>query len=167
MASKPTKKRGDFKSAAEFKRWQNRSKASKKAWKTRKDSAIRVKIVEAAGAPIRGLKVEIPEGLTYKQLEAMLRESERRRLGVEAQLAAEILTRDFVDSEDVERLHKDMTIALMPSRLRHMGAVTDEMEKMLKKARHKGERALRKQAKEYASFFNVPLREVYTLFFSP
>ncbi len=163
VSSKPSKKRSDFKSAAEYKRWRNRSIASKKVWRERKQSALRSKIEAVdTSTPIRGL-----DGLTVKQLEAKLAESERRRMGVEAQLAAEILTRGFVDSEDVEKLHKDMTIALMPSRLRHMGAVTDEMEKMLKKAHKKGERALRKQAKEYASFFAVPLREVYTLFFSP
>lgn len=175
MAKKTvSKKRSDFTSAAEYRRWKNRSNASKKAWRERKSSALRVKIDEARQPrPIRGLKPSaiptpiIPDGLTVKQLEKLLQESERRRIAAEAQLAAEILTRDFVDSEELAKLRRNMAIALEPSRLRHLGVVTDEMERMLEKAGKKGKRALRKQAKEYAEYFDVPIREVYTLFFSP
>jgi hypothetical protein len=156
-----SKKRSDFASAAEYKRYKTRSNAQKKRWadiKAKELQAYKVTLVNMHPS-IRGLMTQL-EPLS-------LEESERVILALKAQLAAEQLTRGFVDSNEIEKLHKDMTIALMPSRLRHLGSVTDEMEKMLKRAHRKGERALRKQAKEYAAYFDVPLREVYTLFFSP
>lgn len=159
-----SKKRSDFATAKEFQTWRNRSRAAKKVWRERKTTVLRTKI-EQANAPIRGLKRKlkippIPEGLTVEELKWRLIEAETR-------LAMEILTRGFVDTYEIEMLRQNMAIAVMPSRLRHLGTVTDEMEKMLKRAARKGKRALRKQAKEYAEYFDVPLREVYTLFFSP
>lgn len=159
-AKKKAKKRSDFATQAEYRRWKQRSDAAKRGAKTK----LRKRIEDANGfrSPIiRGLQIEpIPDNLTMEQLRWRLLETQAR-------LAMEVLTRGFVDSQDIERLHKDMTLALMPSRLRHMGALTDEMEKALKRAARKGKRALRKQAKEYAMYFDVPLREVYTLFMSP
>ncbi len=85
-----------------------------------------------------------------------------------AELYGEILTRGFVHSSEPEMLRKDnLAIAMQPSRLRHMGEVTEYMLKQMQKAAKKGVRALRKQVNEYAAYFEVPLREVYTLFYSP
>ncbi len=166
MASKKktSKKRSDFATLAQFKKWKKRSDASKAGWAGRTKEGIKARIA-GAEAPIRGLgkpkvKHSDTKGLSLEQLE-------QRLANVEATLAMEIHTRGWVDSNEIEKLHKDMTVALMPSRLRHLGPLTDAMERMLKKAFKKGKRALRKQAREYAEFFDVPLREVYTLFFSP
>jgi hypothetical protein len=176
MASKKrktSKKRSDFPTLKAYKAWKKRSDASKEGWRGRTKKAIAKQInAGEAGlanmASIRGLDgrpLAIPKrvktkGLSLAQLEEKLRE-------VETLLVGEILTRGWVDSQDVENLHKDMTVALMPSRLRHLGPLTEAMQRMLNKAFKKGKRALRKQAREYAEFFDVPLREVYTLFFSP
>ncbi len=167
MASKKktSKKRSDFKTLAEYKKWKKRSDASKAGWRSRTKEGIKERLASAESTPIRGLgkpkvKHTDTKGMTLEELEWRLKV-------VEATLAMEIHTRGWVDSNEIEKLHKDMTIALMPSRLRHMGPVTDAMERELKKASKKGRRALRKQAREYAEFFDVPLREVYTLFFSP
>jgi hypothetical protein len=168
MASKKkktSKKRSDFATLAEYRKWKKRSDASKAGWRGRTKEGIRERLTNAESVPIRGLgkpkvKYTNTKGMTLEQLE-------HRLAVVEATLAMEVHTRGWVHSQEAEDLHKDMTIALMPSRLRHLGPLTDAMERMLKKAFKKGKRALRKQAREYAEFFDVPLREVYTLFFSP
>lgn len=168
MASKKkkaSKKRSDFASAEAYRQWKKRSDASKAGWRDRTKAGIKERLANAESSPIHGLgkpkvKHTDTKGMSLEELEYRLKV-------VEATLAMEIHTRGWVDSNEIENLHKDMTIALMPSRLRHLGPLTDAMERMLKKAFKKGKRALRKQAREYAEFFDVPLREVYTLFFSP
>lgn len=165
MAKKKiSKKRSDFATAKAYQTYKKRSAASKLAWKVRKQTQMMQRIDRANTAPIHGLKrpklPPVPAGLTPEELHW-------RMVEAEARLAMEILTRGFVDDMELSKLRKNMAIALEPSRLRHLGAVTDEMEKMLKRASRKGKRALRKQAKQYAEYFDVSLREVYTLFFSP
>ena len=154
---KSSKKRSDFATKAQYDRYKKRSAAARKGWKTK----IRNRI-EATHQfrPSNPRITDIPENLTVEELRWRLLEAQ-------SLLAMEVLTRGFVDALEVEKLHKNMTIAVMPSRLRHMGALTDVMEKELKKANRKGEVALKKKAREYAEWFDVPLREVYTLFISP
>lgn len=160
MSKKTSKKRQDFTTTKQYKEYLKRSRASKEVWKKRKGSEKRVKayILANTPLPIRGLvkKPKKSKG-DYKVLAEFYKSLSE----------AEAATRGFVDDKDVAFLHKDMSIALMPSRLRHMGIVTEAMEKQLKLAGNKGERALKKQVKEYANYFGVSLREVYTLFFSP
>jgi len=164
MASKkrPTKKRSDFASKAAYDRYKKRSAAAKKAHKAKVEriaAAKRYVQTNVPKAPIRGLE---------ESDKHFIKRQEQHFQALMNYIEAERVTQDFVDYHDIAMLRKDnFAIAMQPSRLRHLGAVTDEMEKMLERAAQKGKRALRKQAKEYAEFFNVPLREVYTLFFSP
>lgn len=58
-------------------------------------------------------------------------------------------------------------IALQPSRLRHLGRETDKLLTMLRKAARQGEDALDLVATEIAEAYDVPIREVYTLWYSP
>jgi hypothetical protein len=160
VAKKVTLKRSDFETAADYRRWHVRSMASRKSWKERKMRDLR----------LQAEKLNPRIGTSRKTKAELIAIIEKQRLALverDAKAAMELLTQGWVDSEDIERLRKNMAIAVMPSRLRHLGTVTDEMEKMLKRASKKGERALRKLAKQYAAYFDVPLREVYTLFFSP
>lgn len=162
---KASKKRSDFGTLAEYQKWKKRSDASKAGWRERTKEGIKKRLANAESGPIHGLGKPKVKHTDTKGMS--LDELEQRLKVVEATLAMEIATRGWVDSNEIEKLHQDMTIALMPSRLRHLGPLTDAMLRMLKKASKKGKRALRKQAREYAEFFDVPLREVYTLFFSP
>ena len=164
MASKkkPRRKRSEFKTK---KAWEAYKKRSASATKAHKDKVARIAAakryveVNVPKPPIRGLKE------TDKQF--IKRQNEHFQ-ALMNYIAAERETQDFVDYHDLTMLRRDnFAIAMQPSRLRHLGVVTDEMLAMLRRAEQKGQRALRKQAREYAHFFEVPLREVYTLFFSP
>ncbi len=64
-----------------------------------------------------------------------------------------------------ERLHRDMTLALHPSRLRHLDEAPELFEK-LDAAKKKGEYYFIDMCDSMAEFYSVPLAEVYTLFFS-
>jgi hypothetical protein len=157
---RPAKKRADFATAAEYKRYKKRSDTQKKAWKEkveRKLAAQRYLAVNLPKMPIRGLAETDGQFLKryqdYNQSVLNYIEGERE-------------TQDFVDALDVHMLRKNFAIAIEPSRLRHLNE-SEEMEEMLKRAAKKGERALRKQCKAFAEWFAVPIREVYTLFFSP
>lgn len=165
MASKkkrPSKKRSDFPNKVKWEQYKKRSAAAKRAHKVareRAEAARRYVEVNVPKAPIRREKE------TDKQF---IKRQHEHHAAVLRYIEGERITQDFVYDHDISMLRKDnFAIAMQPSRLRHLGVVTDEMEKMLQRAAKKGVRALRKQAREYAEFFDVPLREVYTLFFSP
>ena len=130
MAKKrPMKKRSDFATAKAYQTYKKRSASRKKA-RTAKSAAIlhaqKVLLVNLEPS-IRGLMARL-DNLT-------LDESKRVILALQAQNAAEQLTAGFVDDYEIARLRKNMAIALEPSRLRHMGSVTDEMEKMQRSGR--------------------------------
>ena len=63
-----------------------------------------------------------------------------------------------------ELLHKDGSIALEPSRLRHVEE-SKVLQNFLKKHNNKGQ--LDWACNEIAGMYNIPLKEVYTLFYSP
>ena len=58
-------------------------------------------------------------------------------------------------------------IALESSRLRHMGDISKQAMSMMKRAARKGEDALDEVIAGIAQYLDIPIREVYTFWFSP
>ncbi len=159
---RPSKKRSDFASKKAFDEYKKKSAAAKKRYQKKKERIAAAKQyieVNVPKPPIRGLE---------ESDKAFIKRQKAHFAALMRYIEAERITADFVHDHDIVMLRKDnFAIAVEPSRLRHLGAVSDEMEKMLQRAAKRGERALKRQAQEYAEFFDVPVREVYTLFFSP
>ena len=77
------------------------------------------------------------------------------------------MTKNWPNAMPPELLHRDGTIALKPSRLRHLGQETNVLLKILKKAMKKGEQEFTLAANLIATQYEVAVREVYTLWYSP
>lgn len=75
-------------------------------------------------------------------------------------------TRHFVHTRKPEYLREDWTLAVLPSRLRHR-AETEEIRKELKKAHRRGKEPFEESIRKIAEFYDVDVREVYTLWESP
>lgn len=163
----PKKKR----QSAEFKR---RSKAAKKGWETRKRRILPKKIRKEETLVNNAKKVKgkkpnpriETKGKTAKQLEKMLIKERKAREEAERRLNEEVATVGFVDARNPEFLHRDMTLAVHPCRLRHRPEAPD-LRKALKDARKKGLIHLGQLAHDIADFYDLPIREVYTLYWSP
>jgi len=113
-------------------------------------------------------KIQIQKGPSRDKLvELSKTELEVELKKREEELRIALLTRDWVDAMPDEYLHQDGTIALQPSRARHMGEVTDQALAMMRKARRKGTRAFDEMVNDIAGFLDLPLREIYTLWHSP
>lgn len=165
MASKKkpaSRKRSEFSSKKAWEAYKKRSASAKDAHRRK---------VQRVAAAKRYVEINVPKPPVRASKETdkqFIKRQNEYFQSLMQYIAAERETQGFVDYHDLTMLRRDnFAIAMQPSRLRHLGDVTDEMLAMLKRAEVKGERALRKQAREYAHFFEVPLREVYTLFFSP
>lgn len=72
----------------------------------------------------------------------------------------------FVPTRPKDFLRQDGTLAVQPSALRHIDQA-DDLYKALHKARRKSKIELDRLAHEMADFYDVDIREVYTLFYSP
>jgi hypothetical protein len=178
----PPKTRKDFATAKEYNAWKKRSQASKEGWKKREAAGDTVRAVESRlRAQIlefierteerdrklnkesirkgRSPKIIIPEPLPKKpSLEQIVERAKYH--------SDNIPFAGWVDAVDDDYLHKDRTLALMPSRLRHQ-PLTPVWEEILERAGKKGNKALKRQAEVIAEMYEVDLKEVYTLFFSP
>ncbi len=162
MAKKrPFKKRKDFATAKAYQKYKKRAVADRARRADRVARAIYAdKVMLANMLPSTRKLMKRLDSLTPDEFAEVSSELQR-------QLRFAQMTMGWVDDLEISKLRKNMSIAIEPSRLRHLGTVTDEMEKLLNRAARKGDRALRKKAKEFAEYFDVPVREVYTLFFSP
>lgn len=157
--------------SAEFKR---RSIAAKKGWITRKKRELpkKIRATENIVNNARKVKGKKPnprietKGKSVKQLEKMLAKERAAREAAEQRLEEEIATVGFVDTRSPEYLHRDFSIAAHPCRLRHLTEAPDLLETM-RKARKKGEVHLGRIAHDIAEWYDVPIKEVYTLFWSP
>jgi len=58
-------------------------------------------------------------------------------------------------------------IAVTYSRARHLGKATDEALRMIRKANKQGAKELDRVVKKISLALNLPVREIYTLWFSP
>lgn len=80
------------------------------------------------------------------------------------QYQAMILTRDWVNALDDEWLHPDGSIALQMSRARHLPETQEARDRMMQ-ANLEGR--LDEEINEIAGWLDLPIREIYTLWFSP
>jgi hypothetical protein len=153
-------------------------------WNTRRRNLIarEQKLIETAAKVLdkkpRKRKKPNP-GITPEKLKEMLLEERAARERAEARIAeiyrrealmvdvAE-LTRDWVPTRigHPEMLKSDMTLALHPSRLRHVEETLLLQEK-LKEAKEKGEYEFIDMCDSMAAFYDIPIQEVYTLYWSP
>jgi hypothetical protein len=77
------------------------------------------------------------------------------------------LPKRWVSAVEDELTRADGTIALQPSRLRHGGKVTQMLFDWLSEAKARGEQDFNFTARHISDLITVPVREVYTLFYSP
>jgi len=114
----------------------------------------------------RRTKLEKELADTRAALAKMTKEREAFERELRHQEEISRLTADFVPMYDMDRIRADGTIAVESCRLRHLSE-TDELRAALQRADDRGEDSLRDMAETIAELYNVPIREVYTLHFSP
>ena len=169
------------------KEWLRRSKAAKKGWVTRKKRILPKKIARAKKLIINaqialGKKPNPRIGNTKKksvrQLEEMNQAAEEKIVELQRIISDNALTEGWVFAEDARMLREDFTIALEPCRLRHIGE-TEKLKRILNQASGGNfgvaamdllkfdRRRLAIAAQKMAEYYDIPLREVYTLFYSP
>jgi hypothetical protein len=153
-------------------------------WDTRRRNQIarEQKLLETAAKVLkkkpRKRKKPNP-GITPEKLKEMLLEERTAREKAEARIMeiyqhdarmADIaeLTQDWVPTRIgmPEMLKSDMTLALHPSRLRHVEETLLLQEK-LREAKEKGEYEFIDMCDSMAMFYDIPVQEVYTLHYSP
>lgn len=142
--------------------FEKRSKAAKKGWKNHrrneKHTAVILDVAKENRKTIRKLK---QPKLTNKEKDALIAEQAAALAHVKDEL--EIMERlsHFVPAEALENLHRDGTLALFPSALRHLENSQTLWER-LENAVNKHEEAV-----SIAKEFDVSVQEVYTLWYSP
>jgi len=144
---------------------------AKKGWDTRRKKELtathhileNVAIVKGKKPPKSKPKFE---RLTRAQLKQQLTKANAEKEEAERRLAEEMLTHGFVDTRNPEFLHGDGTIAVHPCRLRNV-AEADRLRAALLKARNRSKATFDELARDMAEFYDLPVKEVYTLFWSP
>ena len=142
-----------------------KARAKEKAKPLRFPPKAKEKAKKRSRKPKPPRKPETPE-VSYPDKDSVilgLQDAIRRLQETVAEQADQL---QWVEAVSPEWRHDNGTIALQPSRLRHLPE-TPALLKILETADKKGVRALEKQAKELARLYEVSLKEVYTLFFSP
>ena len=157
------------------KEWLKRSRASKKGWETRRKKAKLAAKAKKTQKILKNVKLGVPKKkrkstvklpkLTDKTPEELI-EIIRRK---DDEIRILKLTKDWPNAMPDEFISSlgDQHVTLEPSRARHLGAATKYMRKMLSKAYKEGENELRRIASQFARQLNLPLREIYTLHYSP
>lgn len=146
-----------------------RSRASKKGWAKKKvakklsDTQKKLKNAQK-GIPKKKRKpiprLPAKKKRTVEELEQLLRMKEQ-------EIEVLQMTQDWVHAMPDAYIKRDGTIALQPSRLRHLPLeVYEEVLRDLRKWRKKGDIEFGRRCQFYADYFDVPLREVYTLYHS-
>jgi hypothetical protein len=166
-----------------------RSRRAKKGWETRRkntelDRQVRKNknarnVLAAVAKPVKGKKRKPPKTpapakkpkktpkLTNREKDAEIERLKSENAALETKLSQMIDTSTWVPAVEIEYLRRDGSIALHSSGARHLGELTDEILKDLKRARKAGEYALRFAATQWSDRLDLPLREIYTLFYSP
>lgn len=75
----------------------------------------------------------------------------------------------FVAGEDIENLHRDGSVAVYPSTLRHVPQKDFDsiMQRLQKAGMVPTSRSFQNEAEDIAEEYDVPIKEVYTLWLSP
>lgn len=150
---------------AEFKK---RSAAAKRGWATRRKKSELIKEIGKKQLIEQNVKRAVEKKPKLKRLKKKKRsvaELEALLAKKEKEIKVVMSTANWVDAMPTEYLKEDGTVALMPSRLRHLGKQTKLILKTLRKADKNG--VLSEIVNELAGVLNVPIREIYTLWFSP
>ena len=161
-----------------------RSERAKRGWITRRQNkADALKISNAARLvrnALKGVKGKKNKKKVIAELPKLPKKKKLKKRGVkrtveelealldlrDKQLEVLQLTKDWEHAMPPEYLHPDGTIALYPCRARHWGPIADEMKRMMRKAKKKSETEFDRTVAFLAGFYNMPMREVYTLWFS-
>lgn len=103
-----------------------------------------------------------------RQLVELKAEVTRRETALKLDIERSDRFKGFVRSEPLEQLHKDGTLAAFPTFLRHLGTLTDRFQKRLERAFGTGGFSkLQRVAMNINQETSTPIREVYTLYYSP
>lgn len=161
MPTKPKKKRTP----------KQRSESAKKGWITRRrniknekrKSRNLKKIVENLKPALRKKLTPKKKRKKETELQRLRRENKelKKKLGPVDEFS------DWVDVLPIQYLRRDGSIAIEQCWLRHLGHTTDQLILNLKAAASEGDFELDMECQMIADEFDVPLHEVYTLFFSP
>jgi len=158
--------------------WKKRSRASKKGWITRRKKQSIKREISKQSTLVRNAKRGVKSKKVISELPKIPRKKRSKKKQTIDELEAIIdlqrqqieilkLTKGWVHAMPPEYLHKDGTIALQPSRARHFGKLTNEALKMMRKAHKKGDSEFNQIVSFLAGHFNLPMREIYTLWYSP
>lgn len=155
---------------------------AKKGWITRRKQPFEVAIENAVSKDpkktmaILGLKPRKPKPNKIEPEWVQRLEGYSRDQLLEI-AKANIITSGWVTWHDPAYLHSGVaggnqrynsgTIALQPSRARHMGKLTKWALKKMKQAKKRGEGWFNRAVDDIAETLDLPVREIYTLWYSP
>lgn len=155
-----------------------RSEAAKRGWETRKKKTLKKRIrqtrqkIEAVkpkkkrqGPKARKREQALIRVAALDELQAKIAELEKEKAELEVAFRNALDMRDLVPDAPLDRLKKDGTIALYPSRLRLIPEA-DELKERLERADQKSRANLDLEAYDISNEYDCPVKEVYTLFFS-
>ena len=156
MATKKKTAEKKKKSAAAKRGWATRRKKSKLIATIKKTTKI-IRVVKKGAK--KKPKTRFPtKNKTIDELQDIIKRQQQT-----IELLKE--SKGWVHAMPTEFLHKDGTIALEPSRLRHLGKHTTAIRQFLTKEDKRGN--LASAVNTVAGAYHVPIREVYTLWYSP
>lgn len=144
------------------------SAAAKKGWKTKRIKARAKRLIQMAEDAARGPKTKSSEAYR-KMIQTQIGEFEAEHT-IYANLVAGYdrakVLKAGIPLFPGHWLTRDNNLALYASRLRRM-TNTKNLEQRLVRARKMSERKFIEKAHEMANEFDVDVREVYALYFSP
>lgn len=156
------------------------TRRAKRGWVTRRKNQISrnttlLRNVSRNIPEEKRLKVK-PKRITKKQLSAQLKQAKELLAQQEEEIARakeilriDALTASWVDAVEPEFLHANGTLALYPSRAREqfLGIVSQQIWDQLHEAIQIGDFEFDRRCYEVADVLNLPVREIYTLYYSP
>ena len=171
MASKKRKTgkaTGRVRSSKKSKEFKKRSKAARRGWETRRKNAL---IAEAHKKQKQLKNAQLGVSKSKRQVITELDVSDATKEELleiiesqKEQLEVLTLTKNWVNAMPDEYIRLDGTVALEPSHARHVDNV-DVYWQLLDDANTKGD--LDHMANFLAGELDLPIREIYTLYFSP
>lgn len=151
-----------------------RSRASKKGWETRRRRAEESRVNASIDSEISKLKRELA---AEKKKSAKLEQENIQIAKKQIAQIQDFMNEEWVYDDDWLMTKQDGTRAKHPSRLRLLPLANDVRERLVELAGFdpivhgvkgfRDEAGFYAQARRDADFFDIPIREVYTLFWSP
>lgn len=151
-----SKKRQPRKGTHAYKEWLKRSKANKKGWVTRRNNA-RIREQEKREQLEKELQGGIPD--LSGQFNTIVR--------FQKDFPEEAKKEGWVNAADLPMTRRDGTIAVERSIARHFGKWTEYILEKMREAHEEGPERFDEMVADLAHDFNIPVRELYTLWFSP